>query len=253
MSRVTPRKSRHRAQPSGGGGAHGPRTVAASDYESDATHYLETRGTPPAPQIPYRTNTELNLSVLQRYLPNIRSIVSIAASAVVYVITPSTLEWEKSGAEGTLFVCEQDPLIVDGHALPQACVFVLNRKGLDNLVIDLAKVSVCEVQDSLLIFKVEDDGSGIAGYEVGDEDPEVIGLWIHNDEDDTQQVNYGIIQESWRQIRAVLEATVGAATMGVGEPPVEKDSTEPPIQARGRRVSISDLFGQSMGGGSNGA
>ncbi len=147
MSRATPRKSRHRQQLSLGVSSLGPgsRVIAASDYESDAAQYLEAHDTLPFAPLPQRTNTELNLSVLQRYLPSIRSIVSIAANAVVYIFTPATQSWDKSGVEGTLFVCEQEPLIVAGRSWPRACVFVLNRKALDNVVVDLAKVSDCEV------------------------------------------------------------------------------------------------------------
>ena len=98
MSHPTPRKSRHRQQPSGGGA----RTVAASDYESDAPQYLAAPNLPPQSTVARLSNTELNLSVLRRYLPSIRSIVSIAANAVVYTISPTTGQWEKSGVEGTL-------------------------------------------------------------------------------------------------------------------------------------------------------
>lgn len=237
MSRLTPRKSRHRHQPSGGG----PRTVAASDYESDAAHYLEARDLPPAPHLPHRSNTELNLSVLRRYLPSIRSIVSIAANAVVYNISPTAQTWEKSGVEGTLFVCEQEPVSVSGHLMPRACVFVLNRRGLDNLVVELCRASECEVTDELITFNVESTGS-TSGADTGvgpasEEDTRVIGLWIHADQDDTREVNAAIIQNVWRQSR--LSATLSEAEDREEQAGVTGDT--------GRRLSITELFGQRNG------
>ncbi len=231
MSRATPRKSRHRQHPSGG-----PRAVAAaSDYESDVAHYLEARDLRPAA----RSNTELNLSVLRRYLPNIRSIVSIAANSVVYVFTAATQNWEKSGVEGTLFVCEQEPLVVGRHVLPRACVFILNRKGLNNVIVDLAKATNCEATADLLIFRMEDDVTG-DGSEEDEGNTMALGLWIHADEDHTRTVNATVIQEFWRQVRGtVTSATVNAT--GQGAPIGQGDSTRP------RQPTISDLFGQAMG------
>lgn len=237
MSRLTPRKSRHRHQPSGGG----PRTVAASDYESDAAHYLEARDLPPPPHLPHRTNTELNLSVLRRYLPSIRSIVSIAANAVVYIISPTTQTWEKSGVEGTLFVCEQEPVTVSGHLMPRACVFVLNRRGLDNLVVELCMATECEVTDELITFNVEGtDHTAVTDSDVdpgSEENRRVIGLWIHADQDDTREVNAAIIQDVWRQSRLIT-------TLG------ETETREAEVGGpgdMGRRLSITELFGQSNG------
>jgi len=226
--------------------------------------------------MPHRTNTELNLSVLQRYLPNIRFIISIAANAVVYAFTPATQNWEKSGVEGTLFVCEQEPVVVGSEVLPRACVFVLNRKGLGNVIVDLAQVSECEVASELLIFKMEDgpagseeedvdeeedDEEGEEDDEGGEEDEEkeaveddakVIGLWIHADRDDTQQMNASIVQEAWRKIRASLDAMAGtpAANAVSSAVAARGDSVGPAMQATGRRASLRDLFGP---GGETGA
>ncbi len=74
----------------------------------------------------------------------------------------------------------------------------------------------------------------------------MIGLWIHADEDDTQQVNASIIQESWRSIRGALEE----ADFPAPPPrPSQEDSLGPAMQAMGRRLSLSDLFGQRTGTG----
>ncbi|KAI8713514.1 hypothetical protein NCS52_01296100 [Fusarium sp. LHS14.1] len=219
MSRPTPRKTRqHNRQPSN-------RIPAISDYESDAAAYSAVHAdyAPPPP----RTNTELNLSVLQRYLPSIHTILSIAANAVVYTFNSASGGWEKSGVEGTMFVCAQAPLPEDPGQRPRACVFVLSRRGLDNVIVDLSRVSHAEVSGELVIMKVEGD------WEEGDK---VLGVWIHNDKDETREMNAAMIQEAWKIARSAG--------------PIETQGPEagPAMQAMGRRLSISDLFGSAGGG-----
>ncbi|KAF4342026.1 Dcp1-like decapping [Fusarium beomiforme] len=215
MSRQTPRKARHSRQPSN-------RIPAVSDYESDAAA-IHTDYAPPPP----RTNTELNLSVLQRYLPSIHTILSIAANAVIYTFNSASESWEKSGVEGTMFVCAQSPLPEDPGQRPRACVFVLNRRGLDNVIVDLSRVTHAEVSGELVIMKVEGE------WQEGDK---VLGVWIHNDKDETREVNAAIIQEAWKIARSAG--------------PVETQGPEagPAMQAMGKRLSLSDLFGSTNNG-----
>lgn len=172
MPQQTPRKPRQRQH---------NRQPSASEYESDAINHLQTHVPPPS-----RTNTELNLSVLRRYNPLIRNILSIAANAVVYVFTPSTQAWEKSGVEGTLFVCDQ----VD----EQYCMIVLNRRGLENLMLDLGEMEDVERTEELLILRFSEE-----------EEPKVMGIWIHEDKDDTRDTNAGLIQQCWQMAREMKE------------------------------------------------
>ncbi|KAG6010382.1 hypothetical protein E4U21_006946 [Claviceps maximensis] len=213
MSRQTPRRARHTRQPSN-------LIPAVSDYESDAAA-IHASYAPPPP----RTNTELNVNVLQRYLPSIQTILSIAANAVVYTFDSNSTSWDKSGIEGTMFVCAQTPLPESNQ--PRACVFVLNRRALDNLIVDLARVSHVEIAGELVIFKVE------GNWEEGEK---VIGLWIHNDREETRQINGATIQESWKVARSsALDEDQGA---DVGA------EAGPAMQAIGRRLSVKDLFGR---------
>lgn len=133
----------------------------------------------------------MNLSVLQRYNPAIREIICQAANAVVYIFTPETGAWEKSGVEGTMFVCEQ----LAGH--DSFCVFVLNRRGLENLVLDLGSTQDVEVTEELLILRFNEAGPG-------KEYQKVMGLYIHNNRDDRER-NSDIIQQCWRQAKAAAE------------------------------------------------
>lgn len=221
MSRQAPRKARHSRQPSN-------KIPAISDYESDAAAYANMHADYAAP--PPRTNTELNVSVLQRYLPSIHSILSIAANAVIYTLNPTTQSWDKSGVEGTMFVCSQTPLPEDPSQAPRACVFVLNRRGLENVIVDLARASQVEISGELVIMQVEGDW---------DEGDKVLGVWIHNDKDETRTINGATIVESWKVARAAapVEGQVPEAVVEAG----------PAMQAMGKRLSLSDLFGKPNG------
>ena len=259
MSRSTPRKSRHRHHPSNAGA----RVVQASDYESDAAHYLETRDAPPTAPRLHRTNTDLNMSVLRRYMPDIRAILSVAANAVVYNFEAATQSWDKAGVEGTLFVVDREPLVVDanGRSLPRVCVFVLNRRGLNNLAIDMLKVSDCEEADGLLIFRLVDDGHGRSNDigEPDDADNRVVGLWIHADEDDTRRINATVINAAFHQAKQVTAEYVASMTamvsatvpleMGAGSAPgqVDLEPTGTGSALTGKRLSISELFNGKNG------
>ncbi|KAG6012523.1 hypothetical protein E4U54_007493 [Claviceps lovelessii] len=214
MSRQTPRRPRHTRHPSN-------LIPAVSDYESDAAA-IHASYAPPPP----RTNTELNVNVLQRYLPSIQTILSIAANAVVYTFDSDSTSWDKSGIEGTMFVCAQTPLPETNQ--PRACVFVLNRRALDNLIVDLARVSHVEISGELVIFKIEGNR---------EEGEKVIGLWIHNDRDETRQVNGATIQESWKVARL--------SSLDEDQGPDVGAEAGPAIQAIGRRLSVRDLFGRA--------
>ncbi|KAK7993402.1 dcp1-like decapping family domain-containing protein [Apiospora arundinis] len=278
MSRSTPRKSRGQQQSqqpaishphshqstttpntqhrSGGGHGH-QRTrsqhLAAqaalnnqitSDYESDTASYMAAHPAPPTAALAHRTNTDLNLSVLQRYLPSITQIKSQAANAVVYTFSADSTSWDKSGIEGTMFVCAQN---VDAtprssaqgyqHAAGQAkgCIFILNRRGLNNMILDLSDVEAIEASEELLIFKLNG--------ETDEGNPRVVGLWIHADEESTRSTNTRIVQEMWDRVREMesIISAQGTANLASGQAAADYG---PAMQAIGRKVSLSDLFGR---------
>ncbi|KAL8838013.1 MAG: hypothetical protein Q9205_003959 [Flavoplaca limonia] len=146
---------------------------------------------PPTQDIPpQRTNAELNLSVLQRHLPSTTSIISIAPYAVVYLFT-STLQsgpaWEKSGIEGTLFVCQQSPDPVNGRE--RYSVVVLNRKGLNDFICPLSGDIDYEA-GYIILRSTRDEG----------EEENIWGLWIFEEDEGSstagmREVNAKIIQD----------------------------------------------------------
>lgn len=218
---------------------------------------MENREAPPS-KPPIRDNNELSLSVLRRYQPTIRSLLAIAANAVVYTFLESTGGWEKYGVEGTLFVCDQEPIVAPGtgQVLPRVCVFVLNRRSMENLVVDLLRVTDCEVAGELLVFRLEGgDATNSSGGEEGADGNRVFGIWIHEDESNPRTVYTGVILNAWQQARLALDSYLRAATeAAVGGNNIVAtgaldDAEASGDSAAGRRLSVRDLFGQKNGGG----
>ncbi|RYO83828.1 hypothetical protein DL763_007707 [Monosporascus cannonballus] len=209
-----------------------------SDYESDAAYYMDSQPPPASAALVNRTNTELNLSVLKRYLPSISYILSVAANAVVFTFSLDNMAWEKANIEGPLFVCSQGSATADGErGRDGGCVFVLNRKGLDNLILDLTTVSKHETQNDLLIFRVEE----------GSADDKVVGLWIHPETEETRPTNAALINQVWSSARTAKEQRE-AVGLGGGSQTAGSD-VGPAMQAMGREVSVSALFGHQNGAG----
>ncbi len=252
MSRQTPRKGRNQQQPGGGGGGGGgggpghrrqPSQQAAQgqqtqqqiqqqqlEFEANVAMALDDpllQSIPPAME----SVDDLNLRVLQRYEPSISAIEAVAASSVVYALSSETGGWLKAEPqiEGTLFLCQQTPLVVDHYVLPRACVFVLNRKGLGNIVVDLARVSQAEANDGLLSLRLDDEtGKGDDDDDDDDDDESgngsgsshVLGLWIHGNGAEGSGSGIGGLQfdadtvvQRWRAIRAALERDLGTARL----------------------------------------
>ena len=174
---MTPRKAKRRqSQP------HTANPV--SDYDSDL-NILNLDDAPLPP--PTRTNTELNLSVIKRHLPDTSSIVSIASYAVVYIFSPTTQQWEKNGVEGTLFICE---LSSNPSAEARYSVVVLNRRGLENFKLELVDSDDVDVTEEYVILQGHDD----------EDVPKVYGLWIFSEPEPSstayaREVNAKIIEE----------------------------------------------------------
>ncbi|EFX00121.1 decapping enzyme [Grosmannia clavigera kw1407] len=284
MSRQTPRRSRHQQNPSGGGGRRGQQgaAVAGPDYETGYEHsgngngsrsYTDTNGTGQNDADGQTTMlteqlTGMNLQALQQYEPSIRSILSVAASTVVYVLNYETGGWEKPEpqVEGTLFLCEQEPLVVGSFTLPRACVFVLNRKGLSNVVVDLARVSEAEVTADLITLRVDCGGSDARTLDEKPMPP-VLGFWIHGGTTNTASTfNPDVVLQCWHAIRATLELALGTAETvetapvldaaehaaalemtAAGEDPMGKAT-----RAMGRRPDIYELVATAQGSSGGG-
>lgn len=189
------------------------RVVHESDYDTDVnppeTILEQSNGVTAIPPTSVRTNEELNLIVLQRQDPRVIQILSIAPFAVVYAFSSDTQSWEKTGVEGSLFICQLQSLEVRGQIIEQYSVVILNRKGLENYTANLTSTSNVEITEQFVILQVTDQSSG---------DNTVNGLWIFSEPEPsstakTREINAQIIVECAARAeksREILEAMVAA-------------------------------------------
>ncbi|KAB8067141.1 hypothetical protein BDV29DRAFT_101921 [Aspergillus leporis] len=237
-----------------------------SDYDSDYQNYVsdtQQQQEIPMPPHPIRSNEELNIAVLRRHNPTITSILSLAPYAVIYIFSPTTRQWEKTGVEGSLFVCQlsQGPLGEERYS-----VFVLNRRGLNNFDIPLTDGDNVEITEEYVILKVDNESglgmesiNNVNGKSASNGDLRIYGLWIYsepppNSTAETRSINAQVIREcavhagqSLKLARERLEATrqnglhAAAAAAASTAAPVDELQTSVPM---GRQVSLRDLFGQ---------
>ncbi|EAU31514.1 conserved hypothetical protein [Aspergillus terreus NIH2624] len=243
-----------------------------SDYDSDYHNYfsdtqqqLDQQEMPPPP---LRSNEELNLAVLQRHNPSISSILSLAPYAVVYIFSPSTRQWEKSGVEGTMFVCQLTQGILGEE---RYSVFVLNRRGLNNFDVPLTDGDNVELTEEYVILKADDkldasQGSSPAGQpsngtnqSVDGTGIRIYGLWIYsepppNSTAETRTLNAKMIREcavhAGHSLKLAKERNEAAQQNGMHIAAAAASSTAGPVEEvqasvpMGRQISLKDLFGQ---------
>jgi hypothetical protein len=267
---MTTRKPR---RPNNGNGnnnhRHNQHYTQPSDYESDYPNYFfdtQQQQEQPLPPPPLRSNEELNLSVLRRHNPSVTSILSLAPYAVVYLFNPTSRQWEKSGVEGSLFVCQ---LSQGSLGEERYSVFVLNRRGLNNFDILLTDGDNVELTEEYVIIKSDYDLDTDQGMNHNNDhndaqknanpaDVRIYGLWIYsepppNSTAETRTINAHMIREcavhagqSLKIARERLEATlqnglhVATAAAEAGSMDDEMHSSVP----MGRQISLKDLFGQ---------
>ncbi|KAI1437425.1 PH domain-like protein [Xylaria sp. CBS 124048] len=208
--------------------------LPASDYESDNVQDQPSSIAMPPTDVPERSNTDLNLTVLRRYLPGITKILSIAANAVVYTFQHPS-QWKKTTTEGTMFICSQRKSAQGGEC---GCLFILNRKGLRNVILDLDNVSDFELSGELLIFKL-DYAANEVQLESGEPvTPNVLGLWTYAEENSDRETNAALVYDMWSQVRDARAQTQNS------DPPTLAAATQrgAPRQLAGRRLSVTDLF-----------
>ncbi|OJD18763.1 hypothetical protein AJ78_01234 [Emergomyces pasteurianus Ep9510] len=235
-----------------------------SDYESDiqnnytsdtqtAANGSSSMATDPSQlKPPTRTNEELNLAVLQRHNPTIQSILSLAPYAVVYTFSATTQLWEKSGIEGTMFVCQltQGELGEERYS-----VLVLNRRGMQNFEAKLADGDDVEITEEYVILKVVSTGAepGSTTIKSADGRQSVIyGLWIFSEPApsstaETRALNAQVIKEcavhGGESRKFALERA--AAERSQNDPQVHGDEgLHQGGVPMGRQISLKELFGQ---------
>ena len=214
---MTPRKSqaRHKHHPSQPQ-AHALQQVQASDYDSEIPYNPTS--------LPTRTNTELNLSVLRRYVPSITDLPSLASSTDVYTYSVAAQAWERLDVNGTMFVCELN------HGLGY-CIVILNKKGLDNLIIDMVDVLEVEINTEFLIMRFLDKGEDKA-----------LGFFIQDVPEGSREANSSLIKACWEKVMGEDGGRQDRVEIREGSLDEEK-----PLPVAGQRLSLSDLFGRQDG------
>ncbi|QKX61075.1 uncharacterized protein TRUGW13939_08221 [Talaromyces rugulosus] len=148
-----------------------------------------------------RTNEDLNNAVLRRHNPEIASILSLSPYVVVYAFNLESQGWEKTGMEGSMFVCQ---LVPEAYGQERYSVFVLNRRGLNNFDLHLTDENNVEITDEFVILKSDaktagfnsDDNNNNNNAEAG----KIYGLWIYsepppNSTAETRKINAQVIKE----------------------------------------------------------
>jgi hypothetical protein len=192
------------------------------------------------------SNQALNLSVLRRYIPDILAIITTAPYAVLYIFSPHSSAWEKSGIEGTLFVIACTPDEDTGAERFKAVL--LNRRGLENFSAELRHPDDVDITDDYVIIKGDDD------------EDQIFGLWIFAEPAPAstahmRELTGSIIIECAKRAAVSRDQLAGTATAAVPEEEEEEqEEPEPepepePESANdnvlpGRQVSLVELFGR---------
>lgn len=220
-----------------------------SDYETDtAIALLQQQQLDLMAPPPLRTNAQLNLGVIQRHNPSVIDILSIAPYAVVYLFSPVSQQWEKSGVEGTLFVCRLSP---NALGRDRYSVIILNRRGLDNFSTELKSGDDVDVTDEYVILQVAQEDSSNEAEDVPE--IQIFGLWIFSEPEPSstakaREINAQIIQHCAKQAeisRKIAEEQQRLEQESLaGSLSQNEETTSVAAVPMGRQLSLRELFGQ---------
>lgn len=214
-----------------------------SDYETDTANYTDQNiAAPPVQQL---SNAQLNHLVLQRWCPNLHTILAISPFAVLYNFNPETSAWEKSDIHGSLFVCQlQDPQ----DTLTSYEVMILNRKNPENLHLPITSSENIEVTEEFVILHIEVDGSM----------PQTVGLWMYSDEETPAENRLQAIAEKIMECAVQAEAVAGngeeqadeygtdgfAESQYYAEPVQQQQEPARESMQQGQTIDLATLFGK---------
>lgn len=208
-----------------------------SDYETD-TYTTDQNIAPPVQQL---SNAQLNHLVLQRWCPDLQTILAISPFAVLYHFNPETAAWEKSELQGSLFVCQ-----LQHSTRPRYEVMILNRKNPENLHLEITSSENIEVTDEFVIVHIE-GGEG-----------QTVGLWMFSDEETpaenrleaiaTKIMECALQAEAYNNLESEGEGYQGeSGTDGSMESQYYVEPQQPPVQAQhGQSIDLATLFGKPV-------
>ncbi|CAD6499799.1 BgTH12-03906 [Blumeria graminis f. sp. triticale] len=177
-----------------------------------------------------RSISDINFSVIKRYVPSLHKIIAIAASASIYILTPDNseagAEWKRAEIEGTLFVCELDnskSIGTDHH-----CIVVLNRKGMDNLIIGSGEIDNVEITTKFLTLSFSTNG-----------ETRILGFFIQSSICSREDI-CTLIKGHWEAAKQEQVNFEVSHSEGL-EGSIESHYT---YHRLARRLSLSELFGR---------
>ena len=152
----------------------------------------------------------------------------VAPYAVVYHFSADSQQWEKSGIEGTAFVCGLQPT---PESLERFEVTVLNRRGLQNFRLELLGTADVEVTEEYIILNETENGV-----------PKVYGIWIFSEPPPSSTSHHRVamahkVQECTQKVEIGKMPTKQEDLNGHDE---DIEESVP----MGRQLSLKGLFGQ---------
>lgn len=191
-----------------------------SDYETDAPANVGVAFLPP------RSNEELNLSVIRRHYPEVLALHYVVSYAALYVYALDPPGWERTGTEGSLFVCQ---LVSSPQGVERFSVIMLNRKGLENFTMEIKSPDDIEFGEFIMLQSAQN---------------QVYGLWIMNDPPPSSTANARVeLQDRLQELaeRAQKSRDAVEKTQSNGPSAYEQVDSSIPM---GRQLSLRELFGQ---------
>jgi hypothetical protein len=188
----------------------------------------------------------MNFSVIKRYVPNLSEIVDIAQSAHIYTFSHSEATWEKTGIEGSMFVCELTPSPITGA--PRHCIIVLNRKGLENLIIHSSELQHVEITDQFLLLNIRSKDDFVLRDQGQTQETKILGFFLTTNGLEAREKFCQTVKNHWEMAmmeRVSQESREGMVENfgdeGYGGSAMGEGIGE--YRPMGRRISMSELFG----------
>eukprot|EP00240_Pyramimonas_obovata_P015170 CAMPEP_0118935658 /NCGR_PEP_ID=MMETSP1169-20130426/15763_1 /TAXON_ID=36882 /ORGANISM="Pyramimonas obovata, Strain CCMP722" /LENGTH=186 /DNA_ID=CAMNT_0006878717 /DNA_START=105 /DNA_END=662 /DNA_ORIENTATION=- len=109
------------------------------------------------PVLDKKSTDDLNLSVLQRFDPDVEDILVKAGHVAQYILNTEQMQWAKGEVEGSMFVVKR-------RSQPRFKFIILNQRSTENLVQDILGDFQCEVSKPYLFYRHNGEVSGIWFY-----------------------------------------------------------------------------------------
>ncbi|KAJ3166000.1 mRNA-decapping enzyme 1B [Irineochytrium annulatum] len=198
----------------------------------------------------------VNLKVLRRYDPTIRSILDSSSHVVVYDFDPVNQSWTKKGIEGTLFITTRSPPAPVNGARQHPhqnhtshTLFILNRLSTENFVQPIDVDTEVQILGDYVICRWDAppagginghaNGGGGAGEDV------VVGLWLF-EVGDRERIANSLRGCSERASAPPAVANAPVLEVQQAAPPPQQLQQQHGQGPQGQQVNIMDLFARAQ-------